>query len=654
MADPFEIRWRKWLWRESLYQAAAPFDNAIMEPATHRTHRGMPPSAGRPGESGRTAARLHFQAGVVNMTRMEERSEKLPDPKELEKEIGEFLAKKFGSHVKVITPMVVPQAEAAGKPKPQHRARKPIDFNLKPEELIAFLDQFVVKQDQAKAILATKICTHFNRIRRSLEEKESFEGMAGGIKNNVLMVGPTGVGKTYIIKLIANRIGVPFVKGDATKFSETGYVGGDVEDLVRDLVREADEDIELAQYGIIYIDEIDKIASARNLIGADVSRTGVQRALLKPMEETEVDLKVPHDPVAMMQEIERFRKTGKREKQSVNTRNILFIMSGAFTDLVPIIQRRLTRQGIGFGARIAGAREDVDILKHVKAEDLIEFGFESEFVGRLPVKSVLEHLTEEDLYEILKNPNNPIILGKKLDFGAYGIEAKFEDAFLRRMAKLAFAENTGARGLVSVIERTLLEFEKTLPSRAVKLFPVTLEVVSDPGGALKRILAQPPDPAVRSAFDRLADEEKNAIKDYLQANRRHLAEKYGLTMTPSRIDVVAACYSRAAIDTGTAVKRIKSYYDEIKNVELYFYKNHDINIVLEEDAIDFIMEMLVESTLQIRDIYPKLNNHFEHGLKLVREKTGRSRFFITRSALLDPEDYIRNLITGIGTSPLPG
>ena len=282
----------------------------------------------------------------------------------------------------------------------------------------------MVRQDQAKAILATKICTHFNRIRCSQEDKDRFESMAGGIKNNVLMIGPTGVGKTYIIKLIAAKLGVPFVKGDATKFSETGYVGGDVEDLVRDLVREADDDIELAQYGIIYIDEIDKIASARNLIGADVSRTGVQRALLKPMEETDVELKVPHDPVSMMQEIERFRKTGKREKVTVNTKNVLFIMSGAFTDLVPIIQRRLSRQGIGFGARITAAKEQVDILTHVKAEDLIEFGFESEFVGRLPVKAVFDHLGEEDLYQILKNPNNPIILGKKLDFAAYGIDGQ--------------------------------------------------------------------------------------------------------------------------------------------------------------------------------------------------------------------------------------
>jgi endopeptidase Clp ATP-binding regulatory subunit ClpX len=576
---------------------------------------------------------------------MSERSEKIPDLKEIEKEISEVLAKKFGSHVKLISPMILPQEALADKAQAPPREKKPLTFNLKPEELIAYLDHYVVKQDQAKAILATKICTHFNRIRRAQESRDAVETIAGGIKNNVLMIGPTGVGKTYIIKLIAAKLGVPFVKGDATKFSETGYVGGDVEDLVRDLVREADDDIELAQHGIIYIDEIDKIASARNLIGADVSRTGVQRALLKPMEETDVDLKVPHDPIAMMQEIERFRKTGKREKQSINTKNVLFIMSGAFTDMVPIIQRRLTRQDIGFGARIVSAKEQLDTLAHVKAQDLIEFGFESEFVGRLPVKAVFEHLTEEDLYQILKNPNNPIMLGKKLDFAAYGIAVKFEDAFLRRMAELAFAESTGARGLVSVIEKALLDFEKALPSSAATQFPVTLDVVASPQPALERLLATPQDPRIRASFKRLEDAERAAMRDYLRANRKQFTEKYSLTMTPARIDLAAGCYAKNVIDSGSAVRQIKSYHDEIKNVELYFFKNHDINIVLDEDAIDFIMEMLVESALTPRDVYPKLNGHFEHGLKLVREKTGRSRFLITRAALMDPEGYVRNLIT---------
>jgi endopeptidase Clp ATP-binding regulatory subunit ClpX len=478
--------------------------------------------------------------------------------------------------------------------------------------------------------------------------------MVGRIKNNVLMIGPTGVGKTYIIKLIANKIGVPFVKGDATKFSETGYVGGDVEDLVRDLVREADDDIELAQYGIIYIDEIDKIASSRNLIGADVSRTGVQRALLKPMEETEVELKVPHDPISMIQEIEQFRKTGKRDKRSVNTGNILFIMSGAFADLVPIIQKRLSKQEIGFGARIRKTGEEIDILKNIRSEDLTEFGFESEFVGRLPVRAVFEHLTESDLYQIMRNPNNPIILGKKLDFAAYGIDVKFEDQLLRTLAQHAFAENTGARGLVSAVEKALLDFEKRLPSTSVKKFPATDAFIENPEASIKALADVSLAQKTNALFDQLTQEEIDIIKEYLKENKNNLAEKFSLTMTPSRMEIVATCYAKNTLDIGKIIAKIKSFYDEIKKIELYFFKNHDINIVLEEDAIDFIIEQLIDASLELKLVYEKIDQDFQHGLKLAREKSNRNRFFITREALLDPETYIGNLIKDIvKTSPGP-
>ncbi|MCP4625345.1 MAG: AAA domain-containing protein [bacterium] len=585
---------------------------------------------------------------------MNDRNEKIPNPKELEKEISKFLTQKFGENVKLVSPIVMPQEAMADKTKESGKPKPKISFDLKPEELIAYLDQYVVKQENAKAILATKICTHFNRIKRAIESDDLIDSMVGRIKNNVLMIGPTGVGKTYIIKLIAGKLGVPFVKGDATKFSETGYVGGDVEDLVRDLVREADDDIELAQYGIIYIDEIDKIASSRNLIGADVSRTGVQRALLKPMEETEVDLKVPHDPISMIQEIEQFRKTGKRDKRSVNTGNILFIMSGAFSDIVPIIQKRLSKQDIGFGARIRKAEDDIDILKNIRSEDLNEFGFESEFVGRLPVRAVFEHLTESDLYQILKNPNNPIILGKKLDFAAYGIDVKFEDQLLQMLAQHAFVENTGARGLVSAVEKALLEFERRLPSTSINKFPATAAFIENPATSIVSLsdvsLAQ----KTKSIFNQLAIEEIEIIKEYLKENQKNLAEKYSLTMTPSRIDLVATCYAKNTLDIGNIISKIKSFYDESKKIELYFFKNHDINIVLEEDAIDFIIEQLIDASLEIKLVYNKIDNDFQHGLKLAREKTNRNRFFITRKALLDPEAYIGSLIRDVvKASPNP-
>jgi ATP-dependent Clp protease ATP-binding subunit ClpX len=575
---------------------------------------------------------------------MENTHEKIPNPKELEKEISEFLSKKFGGNVKVISPLGLPKELSLEKSADRPPKESDINFDLKPEELVAYLDQYMVKQESAKAILATKICTHFNRIKMTRRFPDDHADMVGGIKNNVLMIGPTGVGKTYMVKLIAKKIGVPFVKGDATKFSETGYVGGDVEDLVRDLVREADGNIERAQYGIIYVDEIDKIASSHNLIGADVSRTGVQRALLKPMEETDVELKVPHDPISMIQEIERFRKTGQRDKRSINTKNILFIMSGAFSELTEIVRKRIVDRGIGFGAKIKSADEESEILQFVKSEDLIKYGFESEFVGRLPVRAVFERLARDDLFDILKGPNNPIVLGKKLDFAAYGIDIKFEDKALEILAGEAYEENTGARGLVSAIERKLLFFEKVLPSSDIKKVAITEDVIKKPDAALKWIVANKGDEAAEKNFERLAEAEKDYIKQYVRDNKKLFSEKYGLTLTPSRIEMVANFYAGNVIDVGSVIRRIKSYYDEIKKIELFFFKNHDINIVLEEDAIDFIIEQFTTSSVGIDDFYKQLSKDFELGLKLVRDKTGRNRFFITQQALLDPERYLSDLI----------
>jgi endopeptidase Clp ATP-binding regulatory subunit ClpX len=468
--------------------------------------------------------------------------------------------------------------------------------------------------------------------------------MVGSIKNNVLMIGPTGVGKTYMIKLIAKKLGVPFVKGDATKFSETGYVGGDVEDLVRDLVREADSDLERAQYGIIYIDEIDKIASSRNFIGADVSRTGVQRALLKPMEETEVDLKVPHDPISMIQEIERFRKTGQREDSSINTKHILFIMSGAFTELSEIIHKRITDQNIGFGAQYKKPSTDADLLKQVASSDLIKFGFETEFVGRLPVRAVFEKLSEEDLFQILKNPNNPISLGKKLDFAAYGISIKFSDQALQLLAKNAYRENTGARGLVSAVERSLLEYEKKLPSTRIRLFSVTEAVVKNPKATLDDLLASPDAVAAQRIFDQLAGEEKSSVFQYIHKNRKIFSEKYGFSLTPSRIEMAANLYSKNILDIGQVIAKMKRYYDEIKKLELLFIQNHDINIILEEEAINSAIEQFGNGTTTPDDFYQKLTQDFELGLKLLHEKTGKNRFFITREALSNPNEYLDSMV----------
>ncbi|NNF98488.1 MAG: AAA domain-containing protein [Desulfobacteraceae bacterium] len=575
---------------------------------------------------------------------MTKHDENIPDPKKLEKEIGDFLTKKFGGTVRLASPIMMPQEDTQEVDASPKEKKRIADFNLKPEELVAYLDQYIVKQDDAKAILSTKICTHFNRIRYNETSPEDRDDMVGSIKNNVLMIGPTGVGKTYMVRLIAKKLGVPFVKGDATKFSETGYVGGDVEDLVRDLVREADGDMKRAQYGIIYIDEIDKIASSHNLIGADVSRTGVQRALLKPLEETEVDMKVPHDPISMIQEIENFRKTGKRDRSTINTKNILFIVSGAFSDIIEIIKKRITTQKIGFGAQISLPGAENAILKHIKSEDLISYGFESEFVGRLPVRAVFEPLVEKDLLEILKNPNNPIILGKKRDFAAYGINIKFNDEALAMLAKAAFQENTGARGLVSAVETAMLPFEKTLPSTPVKTFPVTAKVIRKRQAALEKLVRSPDSADNHLTYGQITQHEKDRIVEYINSNKRKLDEKYGFILTGFRSNLIADYYSDHITDIDRSIKKIKGYFEDTKTIELHFLKNFGINLVLEDDAIDHIIEQFARSHTSVDYYYKKLADDFEHGLRLVREKTGQNRFFISKTAILNPEKYIAEML----------
>ena len=362
-----------------------------------------------------------------------------------------------------------------------------VKFDIKPEELESYLNRYIVGQESAVEIIATKVCTHFNRmeIERTIPDEEK---VVGNIKSNMLLIGPTGVGKTYIIKLIAKRLGVPFVKADATKFSETGYVGGDVEDLVRELVHESDGDLTKAEYGIIYLDEIDKIASSGNFYGPDVSRTGVQRNLLKLMEEAEVDLKTPHDLASQVEAAMEAQKTGKVTRKKINTKNILFIVSGAFNSLDEIIKKRLNLQAIGFEKIQNTRKENLNILKEVKTEDLIKYGFESEFIGRLPVTVLLNELNEDGLFKILKNKYSSVVLGKKLDFKAYGIDLDFTDEALRILAKRAYDEKTGARGLSSVFENTLIKFEKTLPSTNIGELLVNKEVVLNPEKELQKIL----------------------------------------------------------------------------------------------------------------------------------------------------------------------
>lgn len=572
----------------------------------------------------------------------------IPDQKELEKEIGDYLSRKYGDRITIVSTGLHPAAKADKDGKGEHSSNGkslPFRFDLKPQDLIAYLDEYIIKQDRAKAVLATKICTHFNRIRFVKDHGLSENALAGRIKNNILLIGPTGVGKTFLIKLIAARLGVPFVKGDATKFSETGYVGGDVEDLIRDLVREADGDIERAQYGIIYVDEIDKIAGSVGRQGLDVSRAGVQRALLKPMEETEVDLKVPHDMISQIEAMEHYRSTGKREKRVVNTKNILFIMSGAFDGLAEIVGKRLHHQTIGFEGSVLSQAQVANQLVAVKAEDLVQFGFEREFIGRLPVCAVLEDLTGADLQEILLSPNCALINAKKLDFLVYGIRLAFDPDIFGRIADKALSEKTGARGLAGVVENLLLPFEKTLPSTDIKYLVIDEAVLLNPEAELKLLLEDPE--ASRHHQERyvmLNEAESLRLVAFLKEKKAAGLVQRGLVLTPERLRLMADKIVEEPGDADTVCDLFVSLVGHIREWQKIIGEHCQTTITFDEAAIDYMLSRSPQANETIDGQCQPLMRFLEYGLRLIRQKLQVTELVIPVEGIVDPEKYINQLV----------
>ncbi len=570
------------------------------------------------------------------------------DIDEIQKDISEYISKKYGIKLKIAAFGAGPEALREKGEQETRESRDEvasIHFDMKPGELKAYLDEYLVRQDDAKQVLATKICTHFNRIKRfELNRRQKRPETIGEIKSNIIMIGPTGVGKTFLVKLIANKIGVPFVKGDATKFSETGYVGGDVEDLVRDLVHEANGNIELAQYGIIYLDEVDKLAGSRNTVGLDVSRSGVQRALLKPLEETEVELKVPHDPVSQMEAVQEYQRTGKREKKKISTRHILFIMSGAFNGLDEIVSRRRHQKGIGFGAEMQVKDQQAEHLKHLKAEDLIQYGFESEFIGRLPVVTVFEHLETEDLYKILKNPKSPILVGKKRDFKAYDIDLQFDDEALHRIAENAAKERTGARGLVSAVESVLMKFEHTLPSTDIRYLLVTEAMVDDPAGELDKILAQGDDPEREAAFRRLMTEEEDRLGELIGRKTPEWEGMYGIPFSDERVRLIIRHSIDRQTDVEAAVEEVQAIQQMVRDFATQFSLRNDLEVSFADGAVDALAEKVWKEHQDPADYLNTALLNYSHGLKLIREKTGKRRFLIPAEGIENPEHYLNCLI----------
>ena len=370
----------------------------------------------------------------------------------------------------------------------EERLKRIRGFSLRPREIRDHLDRFVIQQAEAKKVLSVAICDHYNHVRACLANPELRE--RDYAKQNILLLGPTGVGKTYLMRCIARLIGVPFVKADATKFSETGYVGGDVEDLVRDLVKAADGDTELAQYGIVYIDEIDKIATASGAAGGrDVSGRGVQINLLKLMEETDVNLQSQNDLAAQMQAMMDLQRGGRPRKRTLNTRHILFIVSGAFDKLAEQVKHRVQSSQIGF-ASVGKERpaHDSEFLRLAQSRDIIDFGMEPEFVGRLPVRVACQALTPPDLEKILLTSEGSILAQYRADFDGYGIDFEITPDAVSEIARRAYTENTGARGLMTVLERVFRDFKFELPSTGMKTFRIDAATVATPSDTLRAML----------------------------------------------------------------------------------------------------------------------------------------------------------------------
>ncbi len=328
------------------------------------------------------------------------------------------------------------------------------DF-LTPKEIKALLDSYVIEQDRAKKVLSVAVYKHYKRLTSTINKENDDVEIQ---KSNILIIGPTGCGKTLLAQTLARFLDVPFAIADATALTEAGYVGEDVENIVLSLVQNADYDIEKAQKGIIYIDEIDKISQRGDnpSITRDVSGEGVQQALLKIIEGTVASIPPKGG-----------RKHPQQDYVKVDTSNILFVCGGTFTGLEKVIERRITQKTMGFGAKIVNKKEKKigELLEQLKPEDLIRFGLIPEFLGRLPIITSIGELNEDSLVKILTEPKNSLVKQYKELLKIEGVDLQFTDEALEAMAKEAVQRKSGARGLRAIMEETMLDIMYEIPSK---------------------------------------------------------------------------------------------------------------------------------------------------------------------------------------------
>jgi len=519
--------------------------------------------------------------GDFNGKEETERKDGVKSPEELSKDLFGFLKDKLGTDFVFPVNLNIPGQGAAPAPaESEEYDDDPIEalrFDLTPRQVKEHLDRYVIGQDEAKKTLAVAVCDHYNHVHAVHGREDDAEAQSDYVKQNVILLGPTGVGKTYLIRTLAHLIGVPFTKADITKFSETGYVGNDVDELVRELVRVANGNVELAEYGIVFVDEIDKIASASSL-SRDVSGRGVQTGLLKLLEDTEVPTRNPQDIGAQFQDMMQGRQ-GKPQRASIRTQNILFVVSGAFSGIEEIIEKRLSERNIGFATAVpedAEAEAGDSIFSKVATRDFMEYGFEPEFIGRLPIRVSLNALGEDDLYRILTTSEGSILKQYRENFKGYGIDVEFDDEALKIVARNSLGEGTGARGLMTVLESALRDFKFYLPGSGRTQLAVTARLIESGPEVLAEIRSAP---------------------------------------------------EEAAADFSAL---------EIRRFEREYEKEHEVRLRLDESAVAMAAALATELDMTIQSYLQATFRPHADFMRKIRKETGRLNFPVTPQILNRP------------------